>query len=100
PTPRPWSSWQMDLGGGRFRQKPVAHTAYRQQMPGLRRVLLDILAQAHHKIVDGSRVGVLPQIPDLLQNGLARYNLSAIPNEMAQQFRLHQCQAKDFAIGP
>src|SRR5271157_2372717 len=67
-----------------LRQEPVSHAAHRQQMLRMRWILLDVLAQPDHEVVDGPRVGVLAQPPDLLQNGLARHDPSAVADEMPQ----------------
>src|SRR5271167_585461 len=66
----------------------------------MRRILLDVLAKTNHEIIDGSRVGVLAQSPDLSQNRLARYDLSAVANEMAQQLGLHHRQMEGLAVSP
>src|SRR5208337_1502329 len=88
-----------DLRRGWLRQEPVSHASHRQQMPRMSRVRLDILAQPNHEIVNGPCVGVFAQPPNLFQNGLARHDPSTFADEMAQQFGLHQREAKDLAVG-
>ena len=81
-------------------QEAIPHSAYGQQVLGMRRVLLDVFTQSHNKIIDGARVGIFVQTTNLFENRLPRDNLAAVANEMPQQFGFHEGQAKHLAIGP
>src|SRR5664279_2477683 len=90
----------MALRFGWCGQEAIPHSAYGQQVLGMRRVVLDVLTQSHNKIIDSARVGILAQSPHLFENRFARDNLAAVANEMPQQFGFHEGQAKYLAIGP
>src|ERR1035441_8958655 len=81
-------------------QEAIPHSAYGQQVLGMRRVLLDVFTQSHNKIIDGARVGIFVQTPNLFENRLPRDNLAAVANKMPQQFGFHEGQAKYLAMGP
>ena len=53
----------------------------------------------HDEVIDGPRVRVLVQAPDLLQNLFARDDLAIVSDEVAQQLRFHQREA-DRAVAP
>src|ERR1700733_6786381 len=73
-------------------QKPISHPAHSQQMPRVRRIVLDIAPQSHYEIVDGPRVGIFMQSPHFFQYLLSRNNAAIIAYQMPQKFRLHQRQ--------
>src|ERR1700693_1455070 len=72
-----------------FGYEAVAYAADSQQVPRTGRIVLDVAAQAHDEIVDGTRVRVFVQTPDFLEDRLARYHAPLIPDEMAKQLRFH-----------
>ena len=51
-------------------------------MARTRGLVLDVLAQPHDEVVDGARVGVLVQAPDLFEQGLARDDLARAADEV------------------
>jgi len=53
-----------------FRVETIPYAAHRQKVFRMRRLRLDVAAQAHHEIIDGARVGVLVQAPDVFEHGL------------------------------
>ena len=58
--------------------EPVADAAHGQQVPRLRRLLLDVAPQPDDEVVDGARVGVLVHAPDVLEHRLARHRLAFV----------------------
>ena len=52
-------------------------------------IFFKVAPQADDEVVDGARVGVLVQAPDVLKNGFAGYISAIVPDEVAQQFRFH-----------
>ena len=51
------------------------------------RVVFEVAAQASDEVVDGARVAVLAQTPDLLQHGLARHHFAFMPQTVRQSFK-------------
>src|SRR5262249_32284168 len=75
----------------------VAYSAPRQQMPGALRIVFDVPPQPHDEVVDGPRIGVFMQTPDLFQHAPARDGLAFEADQVAQEVRFHQSQRKDLA---
>src|ERR1044071_3019288 len=76
-----------------FGDEAVADAADGEEVARARGLVLDVLAQTHDEVVDGARVGVVPQAPDLFEQGLARDDLARAADEGAQQVGLHQREA-------
>jgi hypothetical protein len=51
---------------------------------------LDISPEPHHEIIDGPRIGIFVESPNILENGFARNGATLAANQMAEQFRFHQ----------
>src|SRR5216683_1399155 len=73
----------------------VAETTNRAQVARLGRLALDVTAQADDEIVDGARVGVFVEIPDVVKNRLARDRVATVADEIAEQIGFHQGQLED-----
>src|SRR6266496_3405527 len=80
------------LPGLRNRHEAVADAAHRDEKFGVGRRVLQIPAQAHDKVVDGARVGVLVQTPHLLEDLLAAHVLVAVLDQITQQRGFHERQ--------
>src|SRR6266852_6480585 len=74
----------------RFRHKAVAYATHGLQVFGLRRVLFDIAAQTHHKIIDRAGVGIFVQSPDFFEDRFAGYHFSVVADQVAQKLGFHQ----------
>ena len=61
-------------------------------MTGLGRIALDVAAKANDEVVDGARVGVFVEIPDILQDRFARDGFAGIADEIAEKFGFHQSE--------
>ena len=72
--------------------KLVAQSADCEQIARFRWFRLDIFAQAYDKTVDGSRVRLFVQVPNVLKNCLSRYRVPSVLNQIAEQIRLHHRQ--------
>ena len=59
----------------------------------------DVAAQAHDEIVDGARVGVFVQAPDVFEDGFARNGAAVVPNQVAQQLGFHQSELDGVVLG-
>src|SRR6266436_3001108 len=59
-------------------------------MPRLGGFVLDVATQAHDKVVDGAGVCVFVEVPDVLQDGLARDGSAAVAYQIAQQLCFHE----------
>ena len=55
----------------------------------LRRIRFQIAPQAHDEVVDRARVGVFVEIPDILENRLARHRLAGVLHQVLQQIAFH-----------
>ena len=63
----------------------VADAANGEQQLRLRRIVLQVAAQPDDEVVDGARVGVLVQVPHVLEDRLARHRLAGVLQQVAQQ---------------
>src|ERR1700728_3347868 len=59
-------------------------------MFGLGGVFFDVAAEADDEVVDGARVGVFMQAPDVFEDGLARDGAAFAANQVAQQLGFHE----------
>src|SRR5271169_4024853 len=73
----------------------IAYTSYGKQIAGFTRLPLNIPAQTHDEVIDGSRVGVFAQIPYFLQQLFARDGTAAIVDQAAKQVGFHHRQRND-----
>src|SRR5690348_16657668 len=80
------------LLGRRRRDEAVADASHREHVTGLGGLGLDVLAQPDDEVVDGARVGVLAEAPDVLEHRLAGYRTPLVVDEIAEQVGLHQRQ--------
>ena len=78
----------------RLSYKLIAKSAHGKQMSGLGRLFFNVTAQPDDEIIDGARVSIFFQVPNLLQDFLARNGTAAIAYEKAQQLNLHQGELK------
>src|SRR6202021_3244916 len=83
----------------KFKYETASPAAPCEQMGRFSRIIFDIAAQTHDKIIDSACVGIFPQIPHIFQNGLARYALAILLYQMAQKFRLHQRELYSVGFG-
>ena len=63
-------------------------------MAGLGGVAFDVAAEANDEIVDGASVGVFVQIPDVVQDSFAGDGMTAVADQVAEKFGLHQGELK------
>src|SRR5256885_1033784 len=56
----------------------------------LRRIIFDIAAQTHDKVIDRTRVGVFVQVPYFFEDGFSRNYFSIVAYEVTQEFGFHQ----------
>ena len=86
----------------RIRRHPgkeaIANTTHRLQKDRLGRIVFNLTAQPHHKVVDGARIRILVDSPNLLQQFLAGNDAALIEDKIPQQVGLHQGKA-DGLIG-
>ena len=89
------------LGGGSAGpgKEAIADTTHRLQKDRLGGIVFNITAQADHKVVDGARIGVLVDPPDLLQQLLAGDDAALVEDKIAQQVGLHQGKADGLIRG-
>ena len=59
--------------------------------------LFDISAQTHDEIINGARVGIFVQVPDIFQDGFSRNGMADILDQIAKQLRFHQRELKGLA---
>ena len=53
-------------------------------------VALDVTAEADDEIVDRAGIGILVKVPDVVQDGLSRHGVAAVPNKVAKEFGFHK----------
>lgn len=70
----------------------ITDSANGKQIAWLRGLGLDIAPEPDDKIVDGSRIRVFVQVPDFLQQLLARDGFPVVLNEAAKQIGFHHRQ--------
>src|SRR5271156_5345706 len=68
----------------------VPDSANREQMAGRGGVFFDIAPQPDDKVINGARVRVFAQVPDILENRFARNGLTLAADQVAQELRFHQ----------
>jgi hypothetical protein len=73
----------------------IANASNGKQIAGLTRFPLNITAQTHDKVIDGSRVSIFAQIPHFLQQLFARDGTAAIVDQAAKQVGFHHRQWND-----
>src|SRR5438876_1831685 len=56
----------------------------------IRGIVFDIAPEANDEVVHGPSIGILVQSPDLFENRFAGNILALVPDQMAQEFGLHQ----------
>src|SRR6185369_6183462 len=61
-------------------------------MPRARGFVLDILPQAHNKVIDRARVSIFTQAPNILEYHAARNDPSLMIDQISQQLHFHQRQ--------
>src|SRR5215813_13385142 len=76
-----------------IRFESVSDSANCEQMPGARRIVFDITAQADDEVVNGAGVSVFAEAPDLIENWFSRDDPAAIANQMTKEFGFHDGQA-------
>ena len=74
----------------RIEHELVAEAAHGEQVTRFGGVALDVAAEANDEIVDGARVGVFVEIPDVMQNCLARDGFAGAADEVAKEFGFHE----------
>src|SRR5438445_9657060 len=78
-----------------FGHKLISQPTHRKQVLRLGGISFDIAPQTYNEIIDGSRVGIFLQAPDLFQDLFARNGPPAVANEVTQQLGLHQRELED-----
>ena len=66
-------------------------------MTRLGRLLLDVPPQANDEIIDGARVGILVEIPDIFEDRFSRNGMPDILDQVAEQFGFHEGQLERLA---
>ena len=61
-------------------------------MPRPRRIIFDIAPQPHNEIVDGARIGVFVQAPDIFKHGLPRHRRAFVLDQVTEDVGFHQGQ--------
>src|ERR1700687_863222 len=72
----------------------VAEAPDGYQVAGFGRFFFDIPAQTHDEIVDGARVRILVQIPDVLKDRFSGNRMAGVLDQIAKQLRFHQSELK------
>src|SRR5215210_7458225 len=96
---RVYEAIKLFLRGGGLRDEAIAYASDRQEVFGLGGLVFYVAAQADDEIVYGSGVSIFAQAPYFFEHGLAREDAASVPDQIAQQLRLHQGQAHDASAG-
>ena len=77
----------------------IAEASHGAEVARFGRLAFDVAAQADDEIVDGPRVGVFVEIPDVLQDCFARDRMATVLDKIAEELGLHQGKLKDLVSG-
>src|SRR5215470_382891 len=79
------------IGTSGLRQKFVARTANRYEVPWLRRFSFEFLTKPQNMVVDRSGARVVLVAPHLIEQFVARNHSSRILNQIFESLKLHCC---------
>jgi hypothetical protein len=71
------------------RHRLVADAAHGEQQCRPAGIVFHVAAETHDEVVDGARVGVFAERPDVFENRLARDRLAGVSDQVGQQVALH-----------